>query len=59
MLPRDKPSGKAALSRLRVYIGVPKDVKSIGKIQLEKAKIRKSSALYTTVGELGSYVGWH
>ena len=59
MLPRDKPSGKAALSRLRVYIGVPKDVKPLGKIQLEKTKIRKSSALYTSVGELGRYVGWH
>ena len=59
MLPRDKPSGKAALKRLRVYIGVPKDVKSLGKIQLEKTKIRKSSALYTSVGELGRYVGWN
>jgi len=59
MLPRDKPSGKAALSRLRVYIGVPKDVKPLGKIQLEKTKIGKSSALYTSVGELGRYVGWN
>ena len=24
-----------------------------------KTKIRKSSALYTSVGELGRYVGWH
>ncbi len=59
MLPRDKPSGREALKRLRVYIGVPKDVKPLGKIQLEKTKIRKSSALYTSVGELGRYVGWH
>ena len=59
MLPRDKPSGKEALSRLRVYIGIPKDVKSLERIQIEKAKIRKSSALYTTVGELGRSVGWN
>ena len=59
MLPKDKPSGKAALSRLRVYVGVPKDVKPLGKIQLEKTKIRKSSASYTSMGELGRYVGWH
>jgi len=45
MLPRDKPSGKEALSRLRVYFGIPKDVKSLERIQIEKAKIRKSSAL--------------
>jgi len=59
MLPRDKPSGKNALKRLRVYIGVPKDVKSLGKLQLEKIKIRKSTALYTSVGELGRNVGWN
>ena len=59
MLPRDKPSGKEALRKLRVYIGVPKDVKSLGKIQFEKAQIRKSSALYTSVGELGRNVGWN
>ena len=59
MLPRDKPSGREAIKRLRVYVGVPQDVKSLGKIQLEKTKIRKSSALYTSVGELGRYVGWN
>jgi len=42
-----------------VYIGVPKDVKSLGKTQIEKAKIRKSNALYTSVGELGKNVGWN
>ena len=59
MLPRDKPSGKEALSRLRVYIGIPKDVKSLERIQIEKAKIRKSSALYTTMEDLSRNVGWN
>jgi len=59
MLPRDKPSGKEALSRLRVYIGIPKDIKSLERIQIEKAKIRKSSALYTTVEDLSRNVGWN
>ena len=59
MLPRDKPSGREALRRLRVYVGVPKDVKSLEKIHLEKAIIRKSSASYTSVGELGRKVGWN
>ena len=49
----------AALKRLRVHIGVPKDVKPLGKIQIEKAKIRKSSSVYTTMGELGKNVGWN
>ena len=59
MLPRKKPSGKEALKRLRVYIGIPKDVKPLGRIEIEKAKIRKSSSMYTTVGELGKKVGWN
>ena len=59
MLPRKKPSGAEALKRLRVHIGVPKDVKTLGKIQIEKAKIRKSSSSYTTMGELGRNVGWN
>ena len=59
MLPRDKPSGKEALSRLRVYIGIPKDVKSLERIQFEKAKIRKPSSMYTTMSELGKDVGWN
>jgi len=36
MLPRDKPSGQAALKRLRAYVGVPKELKSIEKTQFEK-----------------------
>ena len=59
MLPRKKPSGMEALKRLRVYIGVPNNVKPLGKIQIEKAKIRKSNSAYTTMGELGRNVGWN
>lgn len=59
MLPRDKPSGQAALKRLRAYVGVPKELKSIKKTQFEKSIIRKSNAYYTSMGELGEYVGWN
>ena len=58
MLPRDKPSGKTAHSRLRAYIGAPKDLKAFEKIQFEKAKITKSSANYTTMANLGETIGW-
>ena len=58
MLPRKKPSGASALSRLRVHIGIPKDVKSLERIQLEKAIIRKSSSSYTRMSELAKNVGW-
>ena len=58
MLPfEDKPSGKTDLGRLRTYIGVPKEVKGLEKIQFEKAKIRKDSSKYTTMAEISRYIG--
>ena len=59
MLPYDrKPSGKESHQKLRTYIGSPKEIKSIEKIQFEKAKIRKSSSNYTTMAELCRVIGW-
>jgi len=59
MLPYDrKPSGKEAHKRLRTYIGSPKELKSLEKIQFEKAKIKRSSSNYTTMAELGRVIGW-
>ena len=39
MLPKEKPSKKTDLARLRTYIGVPKEVKGFKKIQFETSKI--------------------
>jgi large subunit ribosomal protein L13 len=58
MLPK-KPSGKTAFKRLRAYLGVPNELKSMTTTQFEDAKIRKSSPYYTSMGELGKMVGWH
>ena len=58
MLPRKKPSGLTAHKRLRTYIGSPKELKGIERIQFEKAKITRSSANYTTMANLGETVGW-
>ena len=58
MLPKEKPSGRSALKRLRSYIGVPKELMSLDKIEFENAKIRRSSSYYTSMGELGRNVGW-
>ena len=59
MLPRKKPSGMKALKRLRAYVGAPKELKTFKKVQFEKAIIRKSSASYVSMGELGKNVGWN
>ncbi|MDH3313303.1 MAG: 50S ribosomal protein L13 [Nitrosopumilus sp.] len=59
MLPFDrKPSGKESYQRLRTYIGSPKEIKALEKIQFEKAKIKKTPANYTSVGELCRVIGW-
>jgi len=58
MLPRKKTSGINALKRLRAYVGVPKNLKSLEKIQFEKTKIRRSNAFYTSMANLGRDVGW-
>ncbi|MDH3657637.1 MAG: 50S ribosomal protein L13 [Nitrosopumilus sp.] len=59
MLPYEKKaSGVEAHKRLRTYIGSPKELKSIEKIQIEKIKIKKSASNYTTMGELGRVIGW-
>ena len=57
MLPTEKPSRKTDLARLRTYIGVPKEVKGLERIQFEKAKITKDSSKYTTMAELSRYIG--
>ena len=57
MLPKEKPSKKTDLARLRTYIGVPKEVKGLERIQFEKAKITKDSSKYTTMAELSRYIG--
>ena len=58
MLPRDKPSGQAAHKRLRAYIGVPKEIKSLEKIQFDNSKIRRSNAYYVSMSHLGKTIGW-
>ena len=57
MLPKEKPSKKTDLARLRTYIGVPKEVKGFEKIQFEKSKITRVSSKYTTMAELSRYIG--
>jgi large subunit ribosomal protein L13 len=59
MLPYEgKPSGVAAFKRLRAYVGSPKELKSLEKIQFEKALIRKAASNYTTMGALCRVIGW-
>lgn len=54
MLPYKKPKGKAALSRLKVYIGCPSEFKTKDKISKTSAELR---CKYTTVKEICKFMG--
>ena len=57
MLPKEKPSKKTDLERLRTYIGIPKEIKTLERTKLENSRITKSPSNYTTMSELGKYIG--
>lgn len=39
MLPRKKPRGREALRRLKVYLGVPEELKNVEKVRFEEAEL--------------------
>ena len=63
MLPMKKPKGRQALRRLRVYIGVPRELRKVEPIKLgpeyrvENLKPKKSRR-YVTVEWLSRMLGW-
>ena len=57
MLPKEKPSKKTDLERLRTYIGIPKEIRTLKRTKIEKARITRSSSNYTSMTELGKYIG--
>ena len=57
MLPKEKPSKKTDLERLRTYIGIPRQLKTLERTQLENSRITKPSPSYTTMAELSRYIG--
>lgn len=59
MLPYKKPRGRAALKRLRVYIGVPEEYRTAQLVRFEEADAsRLALRKYMTVGELAALFGW-
>jgi len=59
MLPRRKPKGKQAFKRLRVYVGIPDDLKGRSAETLSKAQGKKLTCPHSTVGELAREIGWN
>ena len=58
MLPRRKPKGQQAYKRLRVYIGVPENLKGKETIRLLEADAGKLRCSYIKVSELSEAIGW-
>ena len=58
MVPKRKTSGQEAHQRLRVYIGVPEEMKSAKMESFADSKITKPESYYITVGEVAKQIGW-
>lgn len=58
MLPRRKPKGQQAYKRLRVYIGVPDELREREFVRLFEADAGKLKCPYIKVSELSEAIGW-
>jgi large subunit ribosomal protein L13 len=59
MLPIQQPKGKTALSRLRVYMGIPEELKNEQTETVPEAQATKLKGPSLTLGELAKAIGWN
>lgn len=59
MLPYKQPKGKQAYKRLKVFIGIPNEIKNQKMETLENAHAKKLTCPYFTIGELAKELGWN
>lgn len=58
MLPIDKPKGRKAYKKLKVYIGVPSELRNKNFIRFEEANVSRLKGNYIYLGELAKELGW-
>lgn len=58
MVPKRKPDGISAFKRLRVYMGVPEDMKSAKMKSFDDSKITKPESYYISIAEVAKQIGW-
>lgn len=58
MLPYRQPKGKQAYKRLRVFIGIPDELKGVDMETIREAKAEKLTCSYFTLGEFAKEIGW-
>jgi large subunit ribosomal protein L13 len=59
MVPYKQPKGKQAYKRLKVFIGIPAELKEQKMETLANARAEKLTCPYFTVGEFAKEMGWH
>ena len=59
MLPFKQPKGKQAYKKLKVFMGVPEDLKGQQMITLKEAQAAKLKGPYFTLAELAKEIGWN
>ncbi|MDA4135623.1 MAG: 50S ribosomal protein L13 [Thaumarchaeota archaeon] len=59
MVPKTKPSGKTAMNRLRVYMGVPEKYVGIKTRKFDDAMARRPIPQYVTIAQISKNIGWN
>jgi large subunit ribosomal protein L13 len=59
MVPYKQPKGKQAYKRLKVFIGIPAELKEQKMETLANARAERLTCPYFTVGEFAKEMGWH
>jgi large subunit ribosomal protein L13 len=59
MLPYKRPKGKQAYKRLKVFIGMPEELKDQKTEAFEEAQAKKLTCPYFTLGEFAKEIGWN
>lgn len=59
MVPWQQPKGKTAYKRLKVYMGVPEELKALPMETFEDASASKVQGPKFTLGELAEQIGWN
>ncbi|MBM3291967.1 50S ribosomal protein L13 [Candidatus Bathyarchaeota archaeon] len=58
MLPYRQPKGRDAFKRLKVHIGVPRELETLVKVKIPEASVEKLNNRYITVGAIAESIGW-
>lgn len=58
MLPYKQPKGKQAYKRLKVFIGLPDELKNVEMETIEEAQAKRLTCPYFTLGEFAKEIGW-